>query len=95
MLNNGTGNSSSFHLIALQLLGLSRGSKVSHDHIPDYRESESERRNVCMHACSFGSNSLQSYGLSPPGSSVSGILQARILEQLAISSSMGSFQPGD
>ena len=32
------------------------------------------------------SNSLQSYGRSPPGSSVHGILQARILERIAISS---------
>ena len=80
MLDIGTGNSSSFHLVALQFLGLSRGSKISHDHIPDCRESESERRNVCMHACSVGSNSLQPHGLSPTGSSVSGILQARTPE---------------
>ena len=32
---------------------------------------------------------------SPPGSSVHGILQARILEWVAISSSRGSSQPGD
>ena len=32
---------------------------------------------------------------SPPGSSVHGILQARILEWVAISSSRGSFQPRD
>ena len=32
---------------------------------------------------------------SPPGSSVHGTLQARILEWLAISSSRGSSQPGD
>ena len=32
---------------------------------------------------------------SPPGSSVHGILQARILEWVAISSSMGSSQPRD
>ena len=32
---------------------------------------------------------------SPPGSSVHGILQARILEWVAISSSRGSFQPQD
>ena len=32
---------------------------------------------------------------SPPGSSVRGILQARILERAAISFSRGSFRPGD
>ena len=32
---------------------------------------------------------------SPPGSSVHGILQARILEWVAISYSRGSFQPRD
>ena len=32
---------------------------------------------------------------SPPGSSVHGILQARILEWVAISFSRGSSQPGD
>ena len=32
---------------------------------------------------------------SPPGSSVHGILQARILEQIAVSSSRGSSSPGD
>ena len=41
------------------------------------------------------SNSLQSHGLyySPPGSSLHGILQARILEWVANSFSCGSFQP--
>ena len=32
---------------------------------------------------------------SPPGSSVHGILQTRILEWVAMSSSRGSFQPRD
>ena len=32
---------------------------------------------------------------SPPGSSVHGILQARILEWVAVSYSRGSFQPRD
>ena len=32
---------------------------------------------------------------SPPGSSVHGILQARVLEQVAVPFSMGSSQPGD
>ena len=52
---------------------------------------------VCMR-----SQSLQTFltlcnpmGHSPPGSSVHGILQARILESVAISSSRGSSQPRD
>ena len=32
---------------------------------------------------------------SPPGSSVHGILQARVLEWAAVESSMGSFKPRD
>ena len=36
------------------------------------------------------SDSLQPHGLSPPGSSVHGVLQARILEWVAISFSRGS-----
>lgn len=42
MLDIGTGNSSSFHLVALQFLGLSTGSKICHDHIPDCGERERE-----------------------------------------------------
>ena len=34
-------------------------------------------------------------GCSPPGSTVHGILQARILEWVALPSSRGSFQPRD
>ena len=41
------------------------------------------------------SNSLWPYGLSPPGSSVHGILQERILEWVAISSSRGFSKPGN
>ena len=44
-----------------------------------------------MHACLVISDSLQPHGLySLPGSSVHGIIQTRILEQVAISSSRGS-----
>ena len=39
------------------------------------------------------SDSLQPYDCTPPGSSVHGIFQARILEWVAISFSRGSFQP--
>ena len=41
------------------------------------------------------SDSLQPHGLCPPGSSVHGILQARILEWVAISSSRGYSRPRD
>ena len=41
------------------------------------------------------SHSLRPHGLSPPGSSVHGIFQAKILEWVTISFSGGSFQPRD
>ena len=47
---------------------------------------------VCAHACVL---SCDPNGCSPPGSSVHGVLQARILEQAATPSSRGSFQPRD
>ena len=47
---------------------------------------------VCV-SCSVMSDSLQP--CSPPGSSVHGILQARILEWVASSFSRGSSQPRD
>ena len=57
------------------------------------------RLRACMHACSVStvvSISLQPYGLySPPGSSVQGILQAKILEWVAMPSSKGSSQSKD
>ena len=43
---------------------------------------------LCLTLC-------DSMDCSPPGSSVHGILQARILEWVAISSSRGSSQPRD
>jgi len=53
---------------------------------------------VCrLHACCFASvvfDSLWPYGRSPTGSSVHGILQARILEGVAMPSSRGSPNPG-
>ena len=51
-----------------------------------------------MHVCSVASvvsDSLRPMDCSPPGSSVHGVLQARILERAAISSSRGSSQPRD
>ena len=46
-------------------------------------------------SCSVVSNSLRPVDCSPPSSSVHGILQARILEWVAISFSRGSSQPRD
>ena len=51
-----------------------------------------------MHGCyiaSVVSDSLWPYGLSPPGSSVHGILQARVLEWVTVSSSRRSSPPRD
>ena len=56
---------------------------------------------VCARACahmrmhSIVSDSLWPHGLGPPSSSVHGIFQARILEQVAISYSRGPSQPRD
>ena len=46
-------------------------------------------------SCSVMSDTLQSHGHSPPGSSVCGIFQARILEWVALSFPRGSSQPRD
>ena len=46
-------------------------------------------------ACSVMPDSCDSMDSSPPGSSVHGIFQARILEWTAISSSRGFSQPKD
>ena len=48
---------------------------------------------VCSHSVVF--NSVEPVDRSPTGSSVPGILQARTLEWVAISSSRSSCQPGD
>ena len=48
-----------------------------------------------VHACSVVSDSCDPADCSLPGSSVHGILQARMLEWVAISSSRGSSQPRD
>ena len=49
-----------------------------------------------VHVCSVASDSVRPRGLcSPPGSSLHRILQARILERVAISFSRGSSLPRD
>ena len=52
-----------------------------------FLRSESDSCSVCLTPC-------DSMDCSPPGSSVRGILQARILEWVAISFSRGPSQPG-
>ena len=52
------------------------------------KESESEVAQLCLTLC-------HPVGCSLPGSSVHGILQARILEWVAFSFSRGSSQPRD
>ena len=47
----------------------------------------------CCSVASVVSNSLRPMDCSPPGSSVHGILQARILEWVAVPFSIGSSQP--
>ena len=51
---------------------------------------------IVVLSCSAVSDTLRSHELcSPPGSSARGILQARILEWVAISFSRGSSLPSD
>ena len=50
---------------------------------------------ACLLSRSVVSDSCDPTDCSPPGSSVHGILQARILEWAAIPSSRGSSRPGD
>ena len=50
---------------------------------------------LLLFICSVVSDSLRPQDCSPPGSSVHGILQARILEWITISSSRGSSPPRD
>ena len=58
-------------------------------HLPfNNYQSESEVAQLCSTLC-------DPMGCNPPGSSVSGVLQARILEWVAICFSRGSSQPRD
>ena len=61
---------------------------------PGIRRKISEGVPVCMLSLSHG-GLYDPIDCIPPGSSVHGILQARILEWVAISSSMGSSRPRD
>ena len=52
--------------------------------------SEDSRRDGCVLSLSVGCDSLLPFDCSPPGLSVHGLLQARILEWVAVSPSRGS-----
>ena len=59
---------------------------------------EAEAEIACAHACLVAQlcpNFCDRMDYNPPGSSVHGIFQARILEQFAISYSKGSSQSRD
>ena len=73
-------------------LELLKGSKALHALISDLESPELKIERV---SCSVICNSLQAHGLCPPGSSVHGILQARILEWVVRTSSKGSSLPRD
>ena len=60
-----------------------------------HQSSHAQQWHACVLACFSVSDSLQPYYLSPPGSSVHGILQARLLDWVALFSSRGSSQPRD
>ena len=60
-----------------------------------HRRKVSRCRYVLFSVASVVSNSLQSMGCNPPGSSVHGIFQAKTLEWVAMPSSRGSSQPRD
>ena len=63
-------------------------SKPRFPHLYKVKESESEVAQSCLTLC-------DPVVCSPPGSSIHGILQARILEWVAISFSRGSSRPRD
>ena len=65
----------------------------SHTLWPPLTSSPGFWKSSACQVASVVSNSLQPYGLCPPGSSVYGILQTRILEWVAMPSSRGSSQP--
>ena len=80
---------------------LSLGSKItadgdcSHEIKRHLLLGKKAMTNLDVCACSVMSNSLQSIDCRLPGSSVHGILQARILKWVAIASSQGSSWPRD
>ena len=73
--------------------------RIQHISIYSGRKSKGQRTLIVLRVCVLSrlvvSDSLQPLDCSPPGSSVHGISQARILERVAISFSRGSFRPWD
>ena len=70
------------------------------DYHSKWSKLDRERTSIWHHwwgwfNCSVMSNSVRPMDCSPPGSSVHGILQAKILDWVAISFSRGSSQPQD
>ena len=76
------------------VLGLN-GVLFAHHLLKTTRMCWISRQEGCVLSRSVVSDSLQPLDCSPPGSSVHGILQARILEWAAISSSRGPSRPRD
>ena len=60
-----------------------------------FQDNENTLKLWCVRVCSVASDSLGPYDCSPPGFSVHGIIQARILEWVAVPFSRGSSQPWD
>ena len=56
-------------------------------------QGHSNWNSLCMYACSFVFDACNPMDCSPPGSPIHGIVQAIILEAVAISFSRGSSQP--
>ena len=84
-LLHSTNTKSSHWMLAIYLSGAhSEESMVSCAHT-----------HACAHVHSIVPDSCEPMDCSPPGSSVRGILQERILEWVAMPSSRGSFQPRD
>ena len=92
-----------FSLWSSSALGGTEGSLIncplsqpSHTHQSSPCSPQSGPVLCCvMLSCSVVSDSLRPHGCSPPGSSVCGILQASILEWVAMPFSRGSSQPRD
>ena len=88
------------HASKLRSLSLSKTGKMSKKRKEKKRKKDPKINGFKVHACackvtSVVSNSLWPYGLSLPVSSVRGILQAGILEWVAMPSSRGSSQSRD
>ena len=84
-----------FSLLLIRALAMFQKNIASSAWILVQRQHRPQPQIVCVHVLSHSvvSDSCDPIGCSPPGFSVHGILQARILEWVAISFSRGSSQP--